>query len=114
MRQVGVLAAACLVALEETPARLADDHANARSSWPRGWRGFPAFRSTREESQTNIVVFDVSGTGLARAEISARLKERGVLINGINSRCMRLVTHMDVTAADCERALGQLEEAVAR
>jgi threonine aldolase len=59
------------------------------------------------------VVFDVSGTGKAPAEISARLKERGVLMNGINSRQMRAVTHYDVDRAACAEALEALAEAVA-
>jgi threonine aldolase len=55
--------------------------------------------------QTNIVVFDVAGAGLSAAEVSARLKAQGVLINPINLRLMRLVTHSDVNRADCVRAL---------
>jgi len=55
--------------------------------------------------QTNIVVFDVSGAGLPAAEVSARLKAQGVLINPINARLMRLVTHSDVNREDCARAL---------
>ena len=113
MRQAGVLAAAGWIALEQMPARLAQDHANARRM-AEGLANIPGIQIDPSKVQTNIVIFDVSGTGRTSAEISARLKERGVLINGVNPRCMRLVTHMDVAAADCERALGHLEEAVAR
>ena len=112
MRQVGVLAAAGLIALEETPKRLFDDHCNAKFlaeglSRMRGIAIDPA------KVATNIVVFDVSATGLQSAEISARLKQRGVLINGINPRQMRAVTHYDVTRADCSQALEALNGAVA-
>jgi myo-inositol-1-phosphate synthase len=70
-----------------------------------------AFDIDARKVATNIVVFDVSGTGRVSAEISARLKARGVLINGINERQMRAVTHYDVTRAECAQALAAMEEA---
>ena len=63
---------------------------------------------------TNIVVFGVSASGLPSAEISARLKARGVLINGIDERLMRAVTHYDATRADCAQALEAIAGAVAK
>ena len=88
MRQAGVLAAAGLIALEETPSGCART-TPMRVSSRKGWRASPASRSIRGKVATNIVVFDISDTGRA-AEISARLKERGVLINGIgHARCGR-------------------------
>jgi threonine aldolase len=111
MRQAGVLAAAALVALEESPAKLAQDHANARFL-ARELSGFPGIR-VDAAVETNIVVFDVSGTGLPSPEISARLRERGVLINGINERQMRAVTHYDVDRTGCEQAIEALREIVA-
>ena len=62
---------------------------------------------------TNIVVFDVSGVGIPPADISARLKQRGVLINYINERQMRAVTHYDVDRAACTQALTAVADAVA-
>ncbi len=56
------------------------------------------------------MIFDVADTGLSPAEFSRRLKEKGVLSNGVNQRQMRLVTHYDVTRADCERALAAIAE----
>jgi len=113
MRQVGILAEAGLIALEKMPARLAEDHANARRM-AEGLARIPGIEIEPEQVRTNIVIFDVSGTGRTSAQIIARLKERGVLINGINPKCMRLVTHMDVSTADCESALVAIEEAVKR
>ena len=104
MRQAGVLAAAGLIALEETPKFLADDHCNAKFV-AEGLSRIPGIGVDPAKVMTNIVIFDVSGTGLASAEISARLKQRGVLINGINERQMRAVTHYDVDRAACEQAL---------
>jgi threonine aldolase len=112
MRQAGVLAAAGLIALEDTPQRLADDHANARFL-AEGLAGVPGIQIDPRKVATNIVVFDVSGTGRASAEISARLKARGVLINGINERLMRAVTHYDATRADCAQALEAVAGALA-
>jgi threonine aldolase len=104
MRQAGVLAAAALVALEETPKLLASDHCNAKLM-AEGLARIRGIEADPARVMTNIVVFDVSGTGLPSGEISARLKLRGVLINGINERQMRAVTHYDVDRAGCEQAL---------
>jgi threonine aldolase len=112
MRQVGVLAAAGLIALEDTPKRLHDDHGNAKFL-AEGLARIPGIQIDPRKVATNIVVFDVSSTGLASAEISARLKQRGVLINGINERLMRAVTHYDVDRAQCSRALEALATVVA-
>jgi len=111
MRQAGVLAAAGLIALEEHPARLAEDHANARFL-AEALARIPGIGVKLETVQTNIVIFDVAATRFSPAELSARLKARGVLINGVNSRLMRLVTHHDVTRAACERALAVIAETV--
>ena len=113
MRQVGVLAAAGLVALEETPPRLAEDHANARRL-AEGLAELPGVRIDPEGVRTNIVLFDVSGTGLAADEICARVRDsHGVLCSGFGSS-IRMVTHYDVSRDDVELALGGLREVVSR
>lgn len=112
MRQAGVLAAAGLVALEETPKRLADDHANARFL-AEGLSKIRGIQADASKVATNIVIFSVAGTGMVSAEISLRLKQRGVLINGINDREMRAVTHYDVDRAACETAIGAMAESLA-
>ncbi len=111
MRQAGVLAAPGLIALEKMTARLAEDHANARFL-AEGLARIPGIQIDPEKVQTNILVFDVSGTGIESFEISRRLKQRGVLANGINPSLMRMVTHFDVDRAGCERALEAMEQAV--
>jgi threonine aldolase len=113
MRQVGVLAAAGLIALEEMPHRLHEDHANAR---------FLADSLAHISGvsvtppRTNIVIFDVSGTGLKSLEISSGLKERGVLINPVTplGTVMRAVTHYDAPRAACERAVEAIHSVFAR
>ncbi len=107
MRQAGVLAAAGLVALEESPEGLPLDHSNALYIADRlraigGISVFPV--------ETNIVIFDVSGTGRAPRDISAALKVRGVLMNGVSDTLMRAVTHYDVTRDQCAIAMDALGE----
>ena len=109
MRQAGVLAAAGLVALEKMRARLQEDHANA-SVLAKGLVQIQGINLDPERVQTNIVVFDISQTGQTTAEFSTKLKQRGVLANGINERQMRMVTHKDVSLDDCETALEVVRE----
>jgi threonine aldolase len=111
MREVGVLAAAGLIALEKMPARLSEDHAKAQFL-AKGLAEIEGVALDPERVQTNILVFDISATGKTTAEISARLKERRVLANGINNRQMRMVTHKDVSLNDCEIALSAIRESV--
>ena len=109
MRQVGVLAAAGLVALEKMTARLEEDHTNAQLL-ARGLAEIRGVKIDPEKVQTNILVFDIAGTGQTTGELSAKLKQLGVLTTGINPREMRMVTHNDVSAADCQTALGAIRE----
>ena len=111
MRQAGILAAAGLIALEEMPKRLAEDHQNARLLAD-ALSQIPGIR-VPHRVETNVVVFDVTATGIAPADFSARLKSRGVLINKINATQLRLLTHNDVSHADCERAAEILAEVAA-
>jgi threonine aldolase len=113
MRQAGVLAAAGLIALEKGPARLVHDHANARFIAQR-LSEFPGIRITPANVETNIVIFDIGGTGLTPHEFSAELKARGVLANGVGASSIRLVTHRDVTREQCETAINVASEVVSQ
>jgi threonine aldolase len=113
MRQVGVLAAAGMIAIEESPKLLVEDHANAK----RLATGMSELRGVGvdpERVQTNIVIFDISQTGLATAQFSAELKARGVLANGINPREMRMVTHYDVSREQIEQTIRIAREILER
>ena len=112
MRQAGILAAAGLIALEESPAMLAADHANARFL-AEGLARIPGIQVDPESVDSNIVVFDISATGLAPGEVSAQLRRRGVLMNAINQRCLRAVTHYDVNRAQCAEAVEAAAECMA-
>jgi len=111
MRQAGVLAAAGLIALEESPRRLHEDHANARLL-AEGLAELPGVKIDPERVVTNIVIFDVAETGMAADAICARLKEQGVLASGFGSS-IRMVTHYDVSRADIEKALRELHSMLA-
>ena len=112
MRQVGVLAAAGLVALEESPPRLAEDHANARRL-AEGLAELPGVLIDVERVQTNVVLFDVSGASLPADEICARLaRKHGVLASGFGTS-IRMVTHYDVSRKDVEDALSALRTVLA-
>jgi threonine aldolase len=103
MRQSGVLAAAALYALDHHVARLADDHVNARRL-AEGLQGLPGVSVA--PPQTNIVFVELAP---ARAHgATERLQARGVLTTGLSK--LRLVTHLDVTASDVERAILVLRE----
>jgi threonine aldolase len=103
MRQAGILGAAGLIALEEMPARLDEDHANAQ--WIAAQLNTIEGISADAAPPTNIVFFDVAATGLSAPAFSDALKEGGVLINANNARRLRLLTHYDVSRADCARAV---------
>lgn len=111
MRQAGILAAAGLIALEEMPARLGEDHANARFLAGE-LAHIPGIAIEPAKVQTNIVIFEVAGTGLTPVQFSESLKGRGILINGVGPASMRAVTHCDASRSDCERALAAIREVV--
>jgi threonine aldolase len=111
MRQAGVLAAAALIALEESPQRLHIDHENARFL-AIGLSEIAGIKIDPTKVVTNILFCDVAGTGLAAAEVSTRLASEGVLASPLSPMSIRMVTHYDVDRAGCERALRVLREVV--
>ncbi len=105
MRQVGVLAAAGLIAVEEMPARLAEDHANARLI-AEGLAGLPGVAIDPAKVVTNIIIFEIVSDNVAPVEeFIAAAKSRGVLLLGVGGARVRAVTHYDVSRQDCVRAV---------
>ncbi len=103
MRQVGILAAAAILALDNR-SRLAEDHARARRL-ARAIGELPGLRFDPSSVETNIVLFEVTDA----ARFLARLKEHGVLAAGVSPTAVRLVTHLDIGEADVDRAIDALK-----
>jgi threonine aldolase len=100
MRQIGILAAAGLISIESSPERLLDDHANAKDLAV-GISKLPGIKIELDKIVTNIVIFDIVGTGQDSARICEDLKDRGVLAIGFGDS-IRMVTHSDVSSADIQ------------
>jgi threonine aldolase len=111
MRQAGVLAAAGLVALEETPKTLHRDHENARHL-AQGLAQIKGITLDPKEVVTNIVIFDVRATGRVASEICADLGKRKILCGPTDKYSIRMVTHYDVDRAAIDRALAAIAEII--
>jgi threonine aldolase len=101
MRQVGILAAAGIYALDNHIDRLADDHARAK-------RLGEALGVDPAEVETNIVVLDVADA----AAVAVGAAEQDVLVSALGPRLLRLVTHLDVDDDAIERAIAVLRPLV--
>jgi threonine aldolase len=113
MRQAGVLAAAALYALENHVDRLADDHRHAQVI-AQAVADTPGVRLEPPDVETNLVFFEVDpDLGPARA-VAAALKQRGVLVHVTGPKTIRACTHLDVSAAQAERAAEMFRQAVPR
>jgi threonine aldolase len=110
MRQVGILAAAGLIALEQGPAHLREDHANARLL-AEALSNMEGVEIDLDGVETNIIIFKLTA-GLSAAKVVERLKERGVLANAFGPDKIRLVTHRDVSRGDCISAAQALAEEI--
>jgi threonine aldolase len=110
MRQSGILAAAGLYALDHRIERLAEDHANARRL-AEGLARIPVLDV--EPVETNIVCVGIARAGLTAAELIPRLRAAGVDASANARARLRLVTHLDVSAADIDRAVAIFCEVLA-
>ncbi len=108
MRQAGVLAAAGLIALEKMPARLHEDHANAKLL-AEGLSRIEGASIDVNAVETNIVIFKLTN-GQSAADLVKRLKARGILISAVGPDTIRLVTHNDVDRDACKTAADALAE----
>lgn len=111
MRQAGVIAAAGLVALEEGPKRLHIDHENAQVL-AQGLARIPRVGIKPEKVQTNIVIYDVGETSMTSGQFLQKLAQRKVLGGPVDSRRVRMVTHLDVDRNDVEKAVQTIGEVV--
>jgi threonine aldolase len=109
MRQVGVLAGACLHALDHHVDRLADDHRRARTL-AKGFRAAPGVSVT--EPETNILYVTLEHPSLDAPALLQRLGERGVRLSQFGPRLLRAITHLDVDDAGITRAVESFQSAV--
>jgi threonine aldolase len=108
MRQVGVLAAAGLVALAKSPARLHEDHANAKRL-AEGIAQIHGLRIDPSSVKSNIVIFDCSASGRNAVELCDALHARGVWAQDTALHSVRMVTHWNVSREGIARALVELK-----
>ena len=104
MRQVGIIAAAGIYALDHHVDRLKDDHQHAKRL-AFGLKEIKGISVNPEEVETNILFFDVAQTGKTSPQIVEAMKKEGVLIHASGKTRIRLVTHLDVDSEDIETAL---------
>jgi threonine aldolase len=104
MRQVGILAAAAIYALQHHQERLAEDHANARRL-AEALQGLGGIAIDLETVQTNIVIMNIANTEHTAITAIAALKQEGVLVVPFSATTLRAVTHLDVQTADIDRAI---------
>lgn len=109
MRQVGVIAAAAIFAIDHNLTRLAEDHDNA-------WYLAESLSEIEEiyidldSVQTNIVVISIEKSGREVSDVVAALKEKGVLVVPFGRNRIRCVTHLDVTRDDIAEAIRVFRE----
>lgn len=107
MRQAGIIAAGALYALDHNRARLAEDHANARL-FAESLAALPGIAIDPATVETNIVVFRT--TVMPAERLTARLKERGVLMLPTGPDTVRAVTHLDVAREQVLEAAAIIKE----
>jgi len=111
MRQIGILGAAGLYALDHHLDRLAEDHLNAQLIASR-LRANSRVRLAADPVETNIVIFSVADDGPDAAAVVAAARTRGVFVVAFGRRTVRAVTHLDVTREQCERAADVLVDVI--
>jgi threonine aldolase len=112
MRQAGIVAAAGIYALEHHVTRMAEDHERAKTL-ARGLAEIPGIEIDAERIETNIVIFDIRGTGVSGDEFDRRTQERsGVRFSILGPTLCRAVTHLDLPADAVERGLAAAADAL--
>ncbi len=111
MRQAGIIAAACLHALDHHVDRLAEDHLHAKRL-AEGLAGMPGIVLDPEAIETNIVFFDLAPSAPDSKALEEALGQQGIRIGAMGPRRMRAVTHLDIDKADIEQALSGVAKAL--
>ncbi len=109
MRQVGVIAAAAIYALDHNVERMADDHRNAQR-FAELVKRLAGCELRPAKIDSNIVIFRVDPSLGTAASIVEACNQRGLLMYAIGPQMIRIVTHLDVSAAAVEQAGEILKE----
>jgi len=104
MRQVGIIAAAGIYALDHHIERLREDHENAKRL-ALGLKEIKGVSIFPEHVETNIIIFDITGAGKTAFQVRDEMKKEEVLIHALGKTQIRLVTHLDVSREDIDTAL---------
>jgi threonine aldolase len=111
MRQAGLMAAGCLYALDHQVARLADDHRHAQILG-QAIADTPGLTLEPPEVDTNLVWFRIDPSLGTAKDITARLRQQGILVHAAGTQKIRACTHLDVTSAQAERVAETLRKVV--
>ncbi|MEQ1830069.1 MAG: beta-eliminating lyase-related protein, partial [Pirellula sp.] len=107
MRQVGILAAGALYALENQMDRLFEDHEHARML-AKAISECHALQLADPFPDTNIVIFHIASDWGTAQQLADKLKEQGILSFPFGPQSVRLVTHLDVSREQIERSCNVL------
>ena len=111
MRQVGVLAAAAIVALEQMVERLAEDHENARAL-AMGLADIDGLDVDLDSVQSNIVIFRLTNPALSANALTSTLASEGVKVGVMDRTHIRAVTHYGIERKDIDDALAIVRKAL--
>jgi threonine aldolase len=111
MRQAGIMAAACIYALENNIERLAQDHENA-AFLAAELQNIPRLKILTPRPDTNMVFFDTSDAGMTAWQFLDEIKAKGVIMSEIENR-VRLVTHLGINRQDCQTAIAVVQQVMA-
>jgi len=109
MRQAGVLAAAGMIALEEGPKRLWQDHKCAKDL-AIGLAAIPGIELNVEKVQTNIVIFSLERAGMSSADFIAELKKRNIIALPVDQHRVRLVTNLEMDGAAVDATVAAIAD----
>ncbi len=109
MRQAGIIAAACLYALDHHVERIAEDHDNAKLL-AQGLAEIPGIELDPDSIETNIVYFRLAPSAPSPSEVARRLETHGVRIGASGGDRMRAVTHIDIDRAGIDVAIDAMRK----
>jgi threonine aldolase len=112
MRQAGIMAAACIYALENNIERLAEDHENTQYLATELGK-IKGLKVLTPKPHTNMVYFDPRGTGMSADTFLKVLEKQGVIMSRLDEHRVRAVPHLGISREDCQCAVAVVQQVVA-